>query len=317
MANKVNLIYEIEGDTENGIDVFELAPILLSMGKLIRDSRNLADPDGPEIAVNIKPFEKNSFWVEIVLYAKTNLQQLINYANKDDIKQIKELVEWLGIIASSSIGVIKLIKWLGGNPPRSTGKTSKGDYKYISTDGDSVTVPEKTHLLFQDNNIKELIYKTYIKPLEKEGITEIKTFLKGEKNNAVSILKAEAPFFVNLSNLTIDHADEQQIENNVELILNPKRGSYEGEPNSWSFRAGDSTISVHAIRDATFLQKIKSGEIRLFSGDTIRAKLLQKQKICKGQAVSLNYEITEVIQYAPGIKPEQYKLPEPPESSLK
>ncbi len=65
MKKGVDLIYKLNGDIEDGIDVFEFAPFLLSFGQLINEAHKTLYPDEPEIAVNIKPIEKGSFEVNI------------------------------------------------------------------------------------------------------------------------------------------------------------------------------------------------------------------------------------------------------------
>lgn len=71
MSSKVNLIYKLSGQgIEDGIDVFELSPILLSFGKMITEAHRVVYPDHREIAVNIKPFQKGSFEIDILMFAK-------------------------------------------------------------------------------------------------------------------------------------------------------------------------------------------------------------------------------------------------------
>ena len=55
---KVDLIYKLNGDFENGIDVFELSPVLLSLGQLITESQKTLYPDRLPLVVNIRPFKE-------------------------------------------------------------------------------------------------------------------------------------------------------------------------------------------------------------------------------------------------------------------
>jgi hypothetical protein len=64
----VNLIYKLDSITEemnSGLSVFDLAPILLSVGELVRESNKTLYPDGKELAVNVKPFRQGSFIIDI------------------------------------------------------------------------------------------------------------------------------------------------------------------------------------------------------------------------------------------------------------
>ena len=50
------------------------------------------------------------------------------------------------------------------------------------------------------------------------------------------------------------------------VYLNPKRGSFDGDPKDWSFRRGDEIV-VATIRDKDFLDKCQNGEYRLNHSD--------------------------------------------------
>lgn len=53
-----NLIIRLEGPAlDNGIDVFELAPALLAVGTIIKESNDILNPLGKEVGINVKPFE--------------------------------------------------------------------------------------------------------------------------------------------------------------------------------------------------------------------------------------------------------------------
>ncbi|MBC7929270.1 MAG: hypothetical protein H7Z38_01785, partial [Rubrivivax sp.] len=113
-VTKTNFIYELGGDVGE-IDVFELAPTLLSLGQLIQEANRTLYPQGQEIAVNVKPFKQGSFIVDIVLFP-SHLQQLIDLIQHTSPEQIKHLLESLGIIATAAgagtVGVLDVIKKL-------------------------------------------------------------------------------------------------------------------------------------------------------------------------------------------------------------
>lgn len=151
MDKKVNLIYKLEGSLVNkGIDVFELSPLLLSIGKLIQESNDIVHPNSQRISVNVKPFQKGSFVIELALSASNNLQQLIHFVNQDNVKQIKELLEWIGIIGSGA-GVISIYKFLKGPPKKTEAKAD--EVKITDQNDNSITVNKKAFSLFQNNSI--------------------------------------------------------------------------------------------------------------------------------------------------------------------
>lgn len=307
MKNKLNFIYKLEGEkVADGIDIFELTPILLSLGELIQESNEIINPNSQKkIAVNVKPFEKGSFIVDIVLFAQNNLSQLIDMVNTDNIKEIKELLDWLGIVKACSgvalggTSLFGLYKFLMGKP-KTVEQLNANEYRVTNGEDKSITVNKKVFSLFQNQKITNNIYNIYGKPFENGGIDTVKSYIKDQEEETIEVVnKDEGKFFIP-NNWELINPNEETKENTRTMYLNPKRGSFEGEGNSWSFRKGTNREDIikATIRDETFLNKLKSGEIRPFSNDLIEVEIIEKQKVVN-QEVQTTYEITRVIDYKP------------------
>lgn len=114
-GGKLNLIIELDGvQIDGGIDLFELAPALLSLGETIKRANDLTNPEKREIGVNVRPFGKGSFIIDISLFARTNLERVLEFVSGDKVQQIKTLLEWMGLVVGSTSGLIQLVKWLKG-----------------------------------------------------------------------------------------------------------------------------------------------------------------------------------------------------------
>ncbi len=296
MEKKVDLIYQLEGPkAEEGIDVFELSPLLLSIGELIQESHSLVYPEGNKIGVNVKPFQKGSFIIEILVYAKDNLQQIISYVNQDSIKQIKEILEWIGIIGGPSIGVIGIYKFLKG-PPKKI-EVGPEEVKITANNDNSITVGKKTYSLFQNNTVQQSIYNIYGNFLSKEGVNSVKSHLKDKKEETVvSVKKEDVPYFNPANTIPQEDGSGNQKKNITQCFLKPKRISVEGEPDNWSFRKGGETVITTTIKDMNFLEKIKKGEIRLYKEDLLEVNLLEIQTI-KDSEIVVKYEVMQVVNY--------------------
>ena len=86
--------------------------------------------------------------------------------------------------------------------------------------------------------------------------------------------------------------------NITQCFLKPKRLSVEGEPDNWSFRKGGDTVITATIKDQDFLDKIKSGEIRLAKEDLLEVNLLEIQEV-HGEDIYAKYEVLKVLNYKP------------------
>ncbi len=294
--NKINLIIKLKGPAiEEGLDLFNLAPSLLSIGNIITEANKIINPEGKEIAINIKPFEKGSFIIDLALFAKTNLDQLLSYISTDNASAIKNLLEWIGLITGGGVGLFKLIKFLNGSPKK-VENLSSGDIRYINANGQSLTINGKVNKLYNNCVIQNKIYQGFGKLLQQEGINEINTYLKNNPKSSEIINKEDIEAFKKYSELEGEENIINESESKIFLIF--KRGSFDGDGSNWSFRLGskDKDVITANVRDNNFLAKVKSGEIRPNYRDMVEVILKTKQKI-KNEELTTSYEIIEVLQY--------------------
>lgn len=297
--NKVNLIIKLEGPAiEEGLNLFDLVPSLIAIGNVITESNKIVNPEGREIAINIKPFEKGSFIIDLYLFAQTNFNQILSFISSDYAEQIKTLLEWIGLtvaIVGGGKGLIQLIKFLK-DKPQNVEKLSSGDIRYTNKNGQSFTTNEKVNKLYNNCVIQNNTYQGFGKLLQQKGINEINTYIKDDIKSLETIKKEDVEALKNFSEIS---GEENIInESESEIYLKFKRGSFDGDGNNWSFRIGnkDKDVIVAAVKDDIFLKKVKSGEIRPNHKDTFMATLKTKQKM-KNEELITSYEIMKVLEY--------------------
>lgn len=297
----LNLIYRLEGgEVDDGIDVFQLAPILLSIGSLIKEGHKTLHPGKREIVVNVKPFEKGSFIIDINLFSQNNLQQIIDFANKDSIKEIKEVLEWVGIISGGAGSLIWLIKKLR-KPPTKIEKLKEDEYRYSAEDGVSITINGNIHKLYQNPNIQESLPRAYVDLFDKINLDKVSSYLKDESDGTTVIVdNNDVSAFRSYANADLSLTSEFE-ETFFEVLLNPKRGSFEAERDNWSFRMGGNRdqIITATIKDENFLASVRDGDIKPHFKDLIKAKVKMKQEIKEQQVSATTYEIIQVLEYRP------------------
>lgn len=307
MKQGVDLIYKLNGDIEDGIDVFELAPFLLSFGKLINEAHKTLYPNEPEIAVNIKPFEKGSFEVNIWVYAKDVLQQILTYINSDAGRNIKDVLVNLGLITGiSGINLLQIIAFLRTKKLEKIEPLNSGEFRYIANDNSSITVSPNVNALYLNCNIQQTIYNGIAKPLELEDVDSIDSFIKNnEEETKVNLKKEIAPAIKEYSSAELPILEEEKITENIRIVwVRPVTANLEGGPKSWSFRLGEDEKIIANISDVRFLEAIKGGA-RLSSMDKLLVVMKDKQ-IVRGKDISISHEIIEVKEYLKG--PEQEYL---------
>jgi hypothetical protein len=313
MSNKIDMIYKFNGKgSEDGIDIFELSPVLLSFGRLITESHAIIYPTNPRIAVNVKPFQKGSFEIDLLMFTKGHLQQILDFMNSQKGQDIKNVLEWIGLITTASgVTLLGLISFLKGRA-KSIEKLNSGEFRYSTSNNETITVDSQVNSLYQNCQIQQTIYNGIGKPLEIEGIDNSESFLKAEPDKTrVVHEKAIAEPLKTYSESELPSTDEEKnIENRRVLWLHPRRGSFEGEPNAWSFRIGENEAAIKAtIHDESFLENIKTGAIRLAQPDVIKAEIIERQKMRGNTIMPPTYEIVKVLDYKMSAQQTALNLP--------
>lgn len=300
MKKGIELIYKLNGNIDEGIDVFELSPILLSVGTLIKEAHRTLYPDDREVAINIRPFEKGSFEIDILMFAKTTLDQFLDFFKTETGKNIKEVLIYVGLI-SGPLGInlpslIKAISFLKGRL-KSYEPSESGEVKLTSEENNSIVVPGAVYKLYQNCTIQNNFHPALVRPLELENVNSIDISVKNEeKDTKVSLNKDIVPA-IRAYSAGQSPSDEKAdvVENKSTIWVNPRRVDLEGGAQRWSFRIGQDKVTAN-ISDKEFLQKIKDNAIILCHSDRLLVEITQKQSI-KGEDIITSNEITRVVKY--------------------
>jgi hypothetical protein len=308
---QVSFVYKLGGGPSE-IDVFALAPTLLALGKLIQESNQTLYPEGHQVAVNVKPFKEGSFVVDVVLFHSEAFYPIFAIGKDIPPQQILELLSFIGfikgtgVVAKTANSVLDVIKKLKAKPAKIE-QLKGGDYRYTAGDK-SITVNAPVHKLVQNNEVTINVYNSFAKPLEETGFEAVESYLEGsEQQTRSTVTKDDISALRAFASST---RGEERLQENLQenVLLNPKRGAFEGDGSSWSFHRGSDVITA-TIRDQSFLKKIEMGEIRPNHADLMRVTIKETQKIVGTQIKSAKYEILEVAEYKIG--PRQMNMDTP------
>jgi hypothetical protein len=299
----INFVYKLDGDIRE-VDIFSLAPTLLSLGELIQKSNKELNPDGADIGINVKPFREGSFSVDLAVFPQTHLQALLDVLSKASVDQVKSVLEVLGLVGGGPMGLIQLIKWLRGKPKK-VEEVAPGEYKYTTGDDRSIAVAGNVHTLASDNSVTQNIYNVFVVPLEKQPfVSDIKTYIEGEKSEPISFGREDVQSLKEFASPLTAVPEEKTNEIIHESVyLNPKRGSFDGDPREWSFYRGDGEILTATIKDKRFLQDCIDGVYRLNASDLLTVVLLEKQTVVGTKVKKPVHEILSVTSYIKGEPP--------------
>ncbi len=150
------------------------------------------------------------------------------------------------------------------------------------------------------------MYNIFIPPMEQGNIKDIKTYIEGDENKAVTVTREDIPVIREfISSLQVDATEKIKDTLHNGVFLNPKRGAFGDDPKDWSFWRGDQIITA-TIRDRDFLKRYARGETRLNESDLLIVDLLERQRVKGTKVLKPLYEVVRVIDYQKG--PEQTRL---------
>lgn len=306
------LVYKLEGiDPEIGVDVYEIAPVLMQFGNLVRAAADELDL-GMEMDVRVKPFKEGSWIAQFVLHLGP-IQSLLSYLATPEGQSVEHLLMLLfgiGIPAGVSVAwVTKVIRHTKGDVSRFT-PSEGGTFTYLDERNQGITVEGDVHTLIQSPAVQFNLYGSGVAPLDKfHGISAV--VLEGGDSSQERFTDADKSTFTRYAKVELAEEVEETIVPMHGILVRPHRGSYDGEGTRYSFTMGDTTLWPVTIADECFLGDIKSGVHKLHGGDVLLVDIeMQQKRSARTGGVTNRYIITRVIEYWPYTHPEQTTLVE-------
>lgn len=309
MPNKTQLIYRLESvNADEGVDVFEIAPILMSFGDLIRSANDVLGFD-QKIDVRVKPFREGSWITEFVLQNQP-VQNLLSHLHTQNGTDLLILLQLLGLDAQSTIGgVVKVIRFTKGLVNNFRKNPSEETVTYTNQNGEELTVTLPEHRLVQSPLIQINYYNSIVSPLDKfPTATSVGIKVNQTGHTEQTFTKDDKAYFEQYAATELLEDVESNVTSMNGIYIKPKRGSYSGEEKAYSFVMGDSILWPVTIEDDVFLEKLRTGEIRPYSEDVLKANMEIVQKKDSKNKILVSYVIKNVIEYIKYEKPKQLDL---------
>jgi len=306
----MQIIYKLNGvNAEDGVDVFEIAPVLMHFGELIRSSNKILGYE-QKIDIRVKPFREGS-WITDFVIQQTQVSHLLNYLKAANGQDLMLLLAFLGLsVKDGVVGLIGIIRFTKGFVSNFKRVEGSDKITYISPSGEELEVTMAEHRLVQSPIIQNNYYNCTITPFEKfPATTEVSFTTTNDENFEQIITKEDVEAIETYGRSELTAETEDNITTLKGVYLKPKRGSYSGEEKAYSFIMGDSNVLWPVtIDDEEFLKRLHSGEIRLYSEDVLKVDLEIKQKKDAENKISTSYSIKLVTEYIKFEKPKQLEI---------
>lgn len=289
------------GVRDGRIDVRDLAPALLSLGRLI-DAANLAiNGDKQPIKVQAKAVSEGSFEVHLdaILTTWGYLRSLID---DPDAQAAKSLLEWIGLLGGGPLSMatlIQLYRWLGGKRPGKIVREKDGFFQ-VELEGRSIRVPFEVLRLYQELAVSRAISEL-LTTVEGESIDRIDFRQEGASKDAPleTLTRADRVSF------TIQEpAPETVVDDARRLALSIRSLAFQ-EGNKWRLFDGQNVITA-TIEDREFIERVDQNLIRFAKGDVLICEVRTVQTQSR-DGLKTEHTVLRVLEHKPA--PSQIYLP--------
>ncbi|HYP57255.1 MAG TPA: hypothetical protein VEQ35_03105 [Beijerinckia sp.] len=232
---------------DHSIDVEALAPALLAFGRLVRESN--FEFNGKKSTANVlvtSDFEHKCFNInfEAVISVYTQLQLILGMV---EVKTAKDVLEWIGLIKSSSslgLSFLGFLKWKKGRKIESTEILDKSEYGtvQVKVEGDNNMVIVDRRIFNLSSNPKALkATRDAFTPIGQDGFETISLGEGGDVFDTISPDETEA--IIASCNNTLQEVDDEIPEIEVTTAwLSPYSPVYDEAADKWRFKYGNEHI---------------------------------------------------------------------------
>lgn len=281
---KFHVVYDGPALAEHRMDVRDLAPALIAIADLFTAANREVNGDKADVNVEVHAsFKAGSFGIDLVA-AQQVLAQIRDMFAGNNATAICNASAILGMVTGARVGLIALLRRLGGKKPVRIEQV--GDIARVwITETETLEIESGVLKLYRSKIVRQSLEKT-LEPLEREGITDF-GIVRGT-DVVLDIKSDELPLF----RASID-SEEIVSEATTRKLLQIESVAFK-DGNKWRVHDGASQFYA-TIEDVDFLAKIDAGE-RFGKGDVLIVDLRQTQTVV-GAKLANDFAIVKVIEH--------------------
>lgn len=285
------LVYDGPAVEDGEMEIGQLAPSLLALGKLLETVDAIVNGDPGRVRVKVKSdLKRGSFDVGIALdFVHAVKAWLVSPSGQ----AIATFATITGITGTG--GLIAAVKWLNGRKVKTKVIIEDGRVRIETEDHDILVVPPAVGRIVDDAAVRQHLEK-FTDPLRSDGIEQIRFDTEGDAGTTIAATEASAF----RANAGTDPTSQAHFTATYQI----KRLYFE-RGKKWRLSNGAQTILAE-IEDEEFWTRVEAADAR-FSADDFLVCGVRMDQWLSDSGLKTEYVVERVMQHLPA--PRQDRLP--------
>ena len=298
----IRLRYTGDAVDDHNMDVTHLGSSLFAVGELCRLANRQFNKDDANVHVLVRTDPEHQCFEIVLEVFQSFLAHAQELIGKPKTKDIKEILEWVGILSSPfpiGFGLYKFLEWKRGRKIETTKieeKEGKETVTVKTESGDKITIVKEVWEMSKNKTIVKMAGKA-IEPLQKVGYSTIEFEKSGDEIQQITKEQAD-----NIA-ASVRGSDDLSLEGPqfFNAWLRVYSPVYEANAKKWRFRFGANVEYFDISETDIAKDAIKRGGA--FINDLYHVKAKLDQSINSTGNIKNEYSIVEVIEFrqAPAI----------------
>lgn len=292
--NHFRVIYEGPSVEDGEMEIGQLAPSLLALGKLVEALDMIATGETGRVRVLVRPDPKpGSFDIGLSLDFVHSVKA---WLLSPEVQAVGALLTLLGLSGKDlAAGLIPAVRWLSKRHVEKKVTLADGNVRLEVNGGNTIIVLPAVARAIDDVAVRQQLEK-FTEPLRQEGLNAIR--FKDDGGVQEQITTADAPAF------TASHGREPTSQATFQATYQIKRLYFE-RGKKWRLSNGTQSVLVH-IEDKSFWKRIDAAEVAFSADDYLVCEVRMDQWFDGAVGLKTEYVVLRVLQHIPAPKQDRF-----------